>query len=67
MNSTAIYAAKIMLLSAGLIKDVDVFNLKIENKIPLKEPPYNQINFILKNKEQDAYNITVTAFEILNS
>ena len=67
MNSTAIYAAKVMLLSAGLIKDVDVFNLKIENKDPLKEPPYNQINFILKNKEQEAYNIAVTAIEILNS
>ena len=67
MNSTAIYAAKVMLLSVGLIKDVDVFNLEIENKAPLKEAPYNQINFILKNKEQDAYNIAVTAIEILNS
>ena len=67
MNSTAIYAAKVMLLSACLIKDVDVFNLEIKNKDPLKEPPYNQINFILKNKEQEAYNIAVTAIEILNS
>lgn len=66
MNSTAIYAAKVMLLSACLIKDVDVFNLEIKNKVPLKEPPYNQINFILKNKEQEAYNIAVTAIEILN-
>lgn len=66
MNSTAIYAAKVMLLSACLIKDVDVFNLEIKNKDPLKEPPYNQINFILKNKEQEAYNIAVTAIEILN-
>lgn len=66
MNSTAIYAAKVMLLSACLIKDVDVFNLEIKNKVPLKEPPYNQINFILKNKEQGAYNIAVTAIEILN-
>ncbi len=67
MNSTAIYAAKVMLLSACLIKDVDVFNLEIKNKDPLKEPPFNQINFILKNKEQEAYNIAVTAIEILNS
>ena len=65
MNSTAIYAAKVMLLSACLIKDVDVFNLEIKNKDQLKEPPYNQINFILKNKEQEAYNIAVTAIEIL--
>ena len=65
MNSTAIYAAKLMLLSACLIKDVDVFNLEIKNKDQLKEPPYNQINFILKNKEQEAYNIAVTAIEIL--
>ena len=67
MNSTAIYAAKVMLLSAGLIKGVDVFDLEIKNKDLLKEPPYNQINFILKNKEQEAYNIAVAAIEILNS
>lgn len=67
MNSTAIYSAKVMLLVACLIKDINVFNLKIENKEPLKEGPYNQINFILKNKEQEAYNLAITAIEILNS
>lgn len=67
MNSTAIYSAKVMLLVACLIKDINVFNLNIENKEPLKEGPYNQINFILKNKEQEAYNLAITAIEILNS
>lgn len=67
MNSAALYSAKVMLLAASLIKNVDAFNLKIEKKAPLKEPPYNRINFILKNKEQDAFNIAVTAIEMLNS
>ena len=67
MNNTALYAAKVMLLAACLIKNIDVFKLKIENKEPLKEPPYNQINFILKNRDQEAYNIAVTAIEIMNS
>lgn len=65
MNNTAVYSAKVMLLAACLIKDIDVFNLKIESKEPLKDAPYNQINFILKNREQEAYNIAVTAIEIL--
>ena len=67
MNLSALYSAKVMLLSACLIKNIDVFKISIYQKSLLQDPPYNKINFILKSKEQEAYNYAVTAIEILNS
>lgn len=61
MNATALYAAKTMLLSACLIQNADFFHQVIKPQIPLTEAPYNKINFILKNKEQEAFDIAVTA------
>ena len=66
MNSAALYSAKVMLLAASLIKDINCFHFKIEEKGPIIEAPYNKINFILKNKEQEAFRIAATAIEILN-
>ena len=67
MNSTPIYAAKIMFLSACLIKDVNPFSIKISHKDPISKPPFNKINFILKNNEFIAFDYAVAALEILYS
>ena len=65
MNSTSLYSAKVMLLCACLLNNINPFELKIEKKELLTNAPYNKINFILKNKEQKAYNIAATAIELL--
>lgn len=65
MNATALYAAKTMLLSACLIQNADFFHQGIKRQNPLTEAPYNKINFILKNKEQEAFDIAVTALKYL--
>ena len=66
MNSTALYAAKAMLLSACLLKNIDPFSLKIEDANSIQEAPFNKINFILKINEKAAFNIAVSALKLLD-
>lgn len=65
MHYIPAFASKIMLLSACLIKDINPFSIKIEHKEMLKDSPYNQINFLLKISNQEAYDYAVTAINIL--
>ena len=57
-------AAKIMFLSACLIKDIDPFKYEVVDDELLKEPPYNQINFVRK-ADKDAFNYAATAIELI--
>ena len=66
-KDTAIYSAKIMLLSACVLKNINPFKMKIDNSKIMNEYPYNKINFILKIGEQKAYDIAVKAIEIINN
>lgn len=65
MNSTALCSSKVMLLSACILTNNNIFDLNIKNKEPIKEAPYNKINFILKNKEIIAFNYASTAIEMI--
>lgn len=65
MNSTALCSSKVMLLSACILTNNNIFDLNIKNKEPIMEAPYNKINFILKNKEIIAFNYASTAIEMI--
>ena len=65
-NNASIDAAKILFLSACLIKGVDPFEYKIEEQDLLKDNPYNQINFIRKI-DKAAFNYAAIAIKILNN
>ena len=63
-NNVRIEAAKIMFLSACLIKDIDPFTYKIEERQLIKDKPYDKINFVRKNDSM-AFNYAATAISIL--
>ena len=54
-------------VSKDTIKDVNPFSIKISHKDPISKPPFNKINFILKNNEFIAFDYAVAALEILYS
>ena len=53
-----------MFLSACLIKDVDPFKYEVVDHELLKEPPYNQINFVRK-ADKDAFNYAASAIDLI--
>ena len=63
-NNASVEAAKIMFLSACLLKNVDPFSHKIEEQELLKDKPINQINFLRKT-DKTAFNYAATAIAIL--
>ena len=63
-NNAYLLAAKIMLLSACVLKDVDPFALDIKQKDLIDNPPYNKINRLVK-VQPEAFDIAATAIEII--
>lgn len=63
-NNAYLPAAKIMLLSACILKDVDPFALDIKQKDLIENPPYNKINRLVK-VQPEAFDIAATAIEII--
>lgn len=66
LNNAYLPAAKIMLLSACILKDVDPFALDIEQKGLIEKPPYNKINRLIK-VQPEAFHIAVTAIEMIKN
>ena len=65
-NNAYLHAAKVMLLSVCILKDVDPFKLDIKKKELIEEPPYNKINRLIKI-QPEAFNIAATAIEMMNN
>lgn len=65
-NNASFDAAKIMFLSACIIKGINPFTYKMEERELLKDKPYNQINFV-KKIDKLAFNYAATAIAIVNS
>ena len=65
-NNAYPFAAKIMLLSVSILKNVDPFIVETISNNPIAEPPYNQINRLLKVDSQ-AFGIASAAIELLNN
>ena len=63
-NNAYLPAAKIMLLSACILKDVDPLALDIKQKGLIEKPPYNKINRLIKI-QLEAFNIAATAIEMI--
>lgn len=63
-NNAYLPAAKIMLLSACILKDVNPFALDIKQKDLIDNPPYNKINRLVK-VQPEAFDIAATAIEII--
>ena len=64
LNNAYLPAAKIMLLSACILKDVDPFALDIKQKDLIENPPYNKINRLVK-VQPEAFDIAATAIEMI--
>ena len=64
LNNAYLPAAKIMLLSACILKDVDPLALDIKQKGLIEDPPYNKINRLVK-VQPEAFNIAATAIEMI--
>ena len=65
-NNAYLLAAKVMLLSACILKDVDLFKLDIKQKGLIDNQPYNKINRLIKI-QPEAFNVAATAIEIMKS
>ena len=63
-NNAYLPAAKVMLLSICILKNVDPFALDIKQKDLIENQPYNKINRLVKI-QPEAFNIAVTAIDIL--
>lgn len=63
-NNAYLPAAKIMLLSACILKDVDPIALDIKQKSLIEKPPYNKINRLVK-VQPEAFNIAATAIDLM--
>ena len=63
-NNAYLPAAKIMFLSACILKDIDPFALDIKQKDLIDNPPYNKINRLVK-VQPEAFDIAATAIEII--
>ena len=64
LNNAYLPAAKIMLLSACILKDVDPFALDIKRKDLIEDPPYNKINRLVK-VQPEAFDIAATAIDLM--
>ena len=53
-----------MLLSACLLSNINPFEYEFADRELLKEPPYNQINFVRK-ADKEAFNYASTAISLI--
>ena len=65
-NNASVDAAKIMFLSACLIKNINPFEYQVVKQELIIDKPYNQINFVRKI-DMVAYNYAATAIKLINS
>lgn len=63
-NNAYLPAAKAMLLSACILKDVDPFALDINQTNLIENPPYNRINRLIK-VQPEAFNIAAIAIDMM--
>ena len=61
------HSAKVMLLVAGIIKNVDILNIKINNHENIKDTKYKKLNYLNNSRTKDAFNMIAEALEILES
>lgn len=65
-NNATIDAAKIMLLTSCLIKNIDPFKIEVVDQELLEDAPFNRINYLHKI-DRTAFNYAALAVKILNS